>query len=62
MWQHRNYECLASIRNAQSKISCSYDFIFFNTGLYCVRHTKDLQGGDIKLCMNSDGQEISGAV
>lgn len=35
---------------------------FFNTGLYCVRHTKDLQGGDIKLCMNSDGQEISGAV
>lgn len=30
---------------------------FFNTGLQCVRHTKDLQGGDIKLCMNSDGQK-----
>lgn len=37
-------------------------FFLLNTGLYCVRHTNDLQGGDIKLCVNSDGQKISGAV
>lgn len=32
---------------------------YFNIGLHCVQHTKDLQGGGIKLCMNSESQKIS---
>lgn len=29
---------------------------YFNIGLHWVRHTKDLQGSGIKLCMNSESK------